>query len=175
MPYAARSVSYSDVCRCICLRRPGKRRAGRCELSIDIGSAPRSDEVLIRTEYSGVSRGTEALVFHGRVPPTEMQRMRAPFQRGDFPAPVKYGYASVGIVESGPADLIGRRVFALYPHQDRYVVPVRADARARVRGSVVRIRLNRLLIVVDALAYAVFRPFVPEEYSEKIGLVRARI
>jgi threonine dehydrogenase-like Zn-dependent dehydrogenase len=80
-------------------------------------------DVLVRTLYSGISRGTESLVFRGRVPPSEFDRMRAPFQSGTFPAPVKYGYASVGEVEEGPADLRGRRVFALYPHQTHYVVP----------------------------------------------------
>jgi threonine dehydrogenase-like Zn-dependent dehydrogenase len=52
--------------------------------------------------------------------------MRAPFQAGEFPAPVKYGYSSVGVVERGPAALEGRRVFCLYPHQTRYVVPAGA-------------------------------------------------
>jgi threonine dehydrogenase-like Zn-dependent dehydrogenase len=60
------------------------------------------------------------------VPPTEYGRMRAPFQEGEFPAPVKYGYASVGLVERGPAHLVGRNVFALYPHQTRYAVPASA-------------------------------------------------
>jgi threonine dehydrogenase-like Zn-dependent dehydrogenase len=83
-------------------------------------------EVRVRTLYSGVSRGTEALVFRGEVPPGEYARMRAPFQAGSFPAPVKYGYASVGEVEEGPEALRGRRVFCLHPHQTRYVVP--ADA-----------------------------------------------
>lgn len=66
------------------------------------------------------------LVLAGRVPASEHQRMRAPFQEGDFPAPVKYGYSNVGIVEQGPADLLGRAVFCLYPHQSRYVVPAAA-------------------------------------------------
>ena len=77
----------------------------------------------MRALFSGVSRGTEALVFQGRVPASEHGRMRAPFQEGAFPAPVKYGYASVGTVERGPRALEGRRVFTLYPHQTRYVVP----------------------------------------------------
>jgi threonine dehydrogenase-like Zn-dependent dehydrogenase len=84
--------------------------------------------VRVRTLYSGISRGTEALVFNGRVPASEWQRMRAPFQAGDFPAPVKYGYMSVGEVVEGPAEYRGRRVFCLYPHQSEYVVP--ADAVA---------------------------------------------
>jgi len=99
---------------------------GRGEIREEAVLPPRDDEVLIRTQYSGISRGTEALVFHGRVPPTEGERMRAPFQAGDFPAPVKYGYAAVGVVEGGPPDLRGRHVFVLHPHQTRFVVPVAA-------------------------------------------------
>ncbi|MBS0452217.1 MAG: zinc-binding alcohol dehydrogenase [Proteobacteria bacterium] len=87
---------------------------------------PGEGEVLVRTLHSGVSRGTELLVFTGRVPPSEYQRMRAPFQQGAFPAPVKYGYASVGLVEQGPSELKGRAVFCLHPHQGRYVVPTSA-------------------------------------------------
>ena len=85
-----------------------------------------SNDALVRTLYSGISRGTETLVFKGKVPPGERERMRAPFQVGDFPSPVKYGYCNVGVVEQGPAELVGRRVFCLYPHQTRYVVPASA-------------------------------------------------
>ncbi|KUL41732.1 dehydrogenase [Actinoplanes awajinensis subsp. mycoplanecinus] len=84
---------------------------------------PGSDEVMVRTLHSGVSRGTETLVFQGRVPENQWATMRAPFQAGDFPAPVKYGYLNVGVVEAGPAHLLGRTVFCLFPHQTRYVVP----------------------------------------------------
>ena len=80
-------------------------------------------EVVVRALYSGISRGTEALVFEGRVPSTEHARMRAPFQQGEFPAPVKYGYSMVGRVECGPDGLTGREVFVLYPHQTRFIVP----------------------------------------------------
>ena len=99
---------------------------GRGEIRDEQLPVPAADEVLVRALFSGVSRGTEALVFQGRVPVSEHQRMRAPFQSGEFPAPVKYGYASVGCVEHGPDDLRGRHVFALYPHQTRYVVPARS-------------------------------------------------
>jgi threonine dehydrogenase-like Zn-dependent dehydrogenase len=94
----------------------------------------------IRTQHlpapgaSAISRGTESLVFLGRVPPSEYQTMRCPFQEGEFPAPVKYGYASAGIVEAGQAALRGRRVFCLYPHQDLYAVP--ADAVVPVPDNV---------------------------------------
>jgi threonine dehydrogenase-like Zn-dependent dehydrogenase len=87
---------------------------------------PGRDEVMVRTLRSGVSRGTETLVFRGGVPPGQYAAMRAPFQEGDFPAPVKYGYLSVGAVEQGPEELHGRTVFCLYPHQSAYVVPARA-------------------------------------------------
>lgn len=75
-------------------------------------------DVTVRALYSGISRGTEALVFSGRVPPSEYERMRAPAQAGDFPFPVKYGYASVGSVEEGPDVLMGKPVFCLHPHED---------------------------------------------------------
>jgi threonine dehydrogenase-like Zn-dependent dehydrogenase len=89
---------------------------------------PRRQEgdVLVRALYSGVSRGTESLVFRGRVPASQREAMRAPFQQGDFPAPVKYGYANVGEVLAGPDGLAGASVFCLYPHQDVYVVPAAA-------------------------------------------------
>jgi threonine dehydrogenase-like Zn-dependent dehydrogenase len=89
-------------------------------------AAPGPGEVLVRTLYSGVSRGTEALVFRGGVPRNQYEIMRAPFQEGDFPGPVKYGYLNVGVVEEGPGELVGRTVFCLYPHQTRYVVPAEA-------------------------------------------------
>jgi threonine dehydrogenase-like Zn-dependent dehydrogenase len=71
--------------------------------------------------------------------------MRAPFQEGEFPGPVKYGYLNVGVVEDGPSELAGRAVFCLYPHQTRYVVPASAvtpvpedvpPARAILAGTV---------------------------------------
>lgn len=89
-------------------------------------AAPGAGEVLVRTLHSGISRGTETLVFRGEVPDSERRRMRAPFQEGEFGAPVKYGYSSVGIVEEGPPSLRGRAVFCLHPHQTAYVVPASA-------------------------------------------------
>ena len=96
---------------------------GRGEIRTETLAALADGDVLVRARFSGISRGTEALVFEGRVPASEHERMRAPFQDGAFPAPVKYGYASVGEVERGPRELQGRFVFALHPHQTRYVVP----------------------------------------------------
>jgi 2-desacetyl-2-hydroxyethyl bacteriochlorophyllide A dehydrogenase len=87
---------------------------------------PADGEVLVRTLHTGISRGTEASVFTGRVPESERERMRAPFQAGDFPGPVKYGYLNVGVVEEGPDALRGRTVFSLFPHQSAFVVPASA-------------------------------------------------
>ncbi|MFI1761245.1 dehydrogenase [Streptomyces sp. NPDC020800] len=113
---------------------------------------PSEGEVLVRALFSGVSRGTETLVFRGGVPESQHAVMRAPFQEGDFPAPVKYGYLSVGLVEEGPEALVGRTVFCLYPHQSRYVVPVnavtvvpeRVPARRAVLAGTVETAVNAL-------------------------------
>jgi 2-desacetyl-2-hydroxyethyl bacteriochlorophyllide A dehydrogenase len=96
---------------------------GRAELRpATIGDAG-PNGILVRTLYSGLSRGTERLIFEGKVPEMEWSRMKAPAQEGEFPFPVKYGYSAVGVVEEGPAQLKGKHVFVLYPHQDRFVVP----------------------------------------------------
>ena len=109
------------IARAFWLRSPGHPEIRSVTLS-----QPVDDEVLVRTLYSGVSRGTESVVFRGGVPQSQREAMQAPFQQGDFPGPVKYGYLNVGVVERGPARLAGRTVFCLYPHQTRYVVPATA-------------------------------------------------
>jgi 2-desacetyl-2-hydroxyethyl bacteriochlorophyllide A dehydrogenase len=108
------------------------------------------DDCLVESLWSGISRGTERLVFEGRVPPSERERMRAPFQDGDFPFPVKYGYCAVGRVAAGPADMLGRTVFCLHPHQDRFVaasdrltaVPDDVPARRAVLAANMETALN---------------------------------
>jgi len=97
---------------------------GRAELRMNALVAPGEGQALARTLFSGISRGTERLVFEGRVPRGEYAVMRGPMQDGDFPYPVKYGYCAVARVEAGPGDLIGRTIFALHPHQDLFVAPV---------------------------------------------------
>ncbi|MEV6394082.1 zinc-binding alcohol dehydrogenase [Streptomyces sp. NPDC051907] len=99
---------------------------GQSEVRDVVLPEPGDDDVVVRTLFSGVSRGTESLVFRGGVPQSQHTAMRAPFQDGEFPGPVKYGYLSVGVVEEGPQRLTGRTVFCLYPHQSRYVVPASA-------------------------------------------------
>jgi threonine dehydrogenase-like Zn-dependent dehydrogenase len=121
------------------------RAPGEGEIRPVVVPRPGPDDVEVRTLFSGVSRGTETLVFRGGVPESQFAAMRAPFQEGDFPAPVKYGYLNVGVVEEGPPHLLGRTVFCLYPHQTAYVVPAAAvvevpegvpAARAVLAGTV---------------------------------------
>ena len=96
---------------------------GRGEIRPVVLAEPGVGQVRVRTLRSGVSRGTETLVYRGAVPPDQHERMRAPHQDGDFPGPVKYGYLSVGFVEAGDLSLLGKTVFCLHPHQTAYVVP----------------------------------------------------
>jgi NADPH:quinone reductase-like Zn-dependent oxidoreductase len=99
---------------------------GQAEIRREIVDEPRQGEALVRALYSAISRGTERLVFAGRVPESEFSRMRAPLMGGAFPFPVKYGYATVGRVERGPAEWLGRNVFALHPHQSIFTLPAEA-------------------------------------------------
>lgn len=107
--------------------------SGRGELRTEPAREAGPDEVLVRTIVSGISRGTEALIHAGAVPAAVAHSMRAPFQVGDFPYPVKYGYLSVGRVEAGRSELLGARVFCLHPHQNAYVVPAAAVVRVPVQ------------------------------------------
>ena len=110
-----------EQARAFWLTAPGRGESRGEELV-----APSRNDVVVQALYSGISRGTEALVFGGHVPRSEWGRMRAPFQAGEFPAPVKYGYSSVGRVVTGPDELTGRTVFVLHPHQTRFIVPTAA-------------------------------------------------
>jgi threonine dehydrogenase-like Zn-dependent dehydrogenase len=133
-------VDHQGTAHAFWLRAPGRGEIRPVTLP-----RPGRGDVVVRTVRSGVSRGTETLVFRGGVPPDQYAAMRAPFQEGDFPGPVKYGYLSVGAVEHGPPQLRGRTVFCLYPHQTAYVVPSSAvtvvpedvpPARAVLAGTV---------------------------------------
>jgi threonine dehydrogenase-like Zn-dependent dehydrogenase len=136
----SRGALEDRVAQAFWLREPG------CGEIRPVGlPRPGPGDVVVRTVRSGISRGTETLVFRGAVPLDQRARMRAPFQEGDFPGPVKYGYLNVGAVEEGPAELRGRTVFCLYPHQTTYVVPAGAvsvvpedipPARAVLAGTV---------------------------------------
>ncbi|MDM7457986.1 MAG: zinc-binding alcohol dehydrogenase [Paracoccus sp. (in: a-proteobacteria)] len=91
---------------------------------VEIRPADTGKGVACRMCWSGISRGTERLVLSGRVPQSEHQRLRAPFQEGDFPFPVKYGYAAVALATEGV--LKDRHVFALFPHQTAFALPENA-------------------------------------------------
>ena len=99
---------------------------GQAEIRQENLAALGTEDVRVRALFGAFSRGTEALVFGGRVPESEYGRMRAPFMAGEFPFPVKYGYATVGRIEDGPEALLGRQVFTLHPHQDLFNVPASA-------------------------------------------------
>ena len=143
-------VEGADVtrtARAYWLREPGFGELRMTELP-----DPGPGEVRVRAVLSGVSRGTESLVFRGGVPESQYAVMRAPFQEGELPGPVKYGYLGVGVVEAGPDDLLGRTVFCLYPHQTSYVVPIEAvfvvpdgvPARRAVLAGAVETAVNAL-------------------------------
>jgi threonine dehydrogenase-like Zn-dependent dehydrogenase len=136
-----------DPARAFWLRHPGAGEIRAVRLPV-----PGPRDVVVRALHSGISRGTETLVFRGEVPESQRAAMRAPFQDGDFPGPVKYGYLSVGVVEHGPAGLVGRTVFCLHPHQTAYVVPAEAvvpvpdgvPARRAVLAGTVETAVNAL-------------------------------
>jgi hypothetical protein len=107
---------------------------GQAEIRQEPLQALADGHVRVRSLFSAISRGTEALIAAGRVPESEYQRMRAPFMGGSFPFPVKYGYATVGEVEAGPEALVGRNVFALHPHQTKFDLP--AEAVVPVPGDI---------------------------------------
>lgn len=125
---------------------------GRGELRGEHLTAPQEGEALVRTLYTGVSRGTERVVHEGRVPERVADLMQAPHQEGEFPGPVKYGYLSVGTVEQGPEEWIGKTVFSLHPHQDLYVVPTSnltaipedVPAKRAVLTGIVEVAINAL-------------------------------
>jgi NADPH:quinone reductase-like Zn-dependent oxidoreductase len=97
---------------------------GAVEIRSSVLAPLESGQAIVRTAFSGISRGTERLVIGGTIGQQEWERMRAPLQEGAFPFPVKYGYCATGTVEDGPDALKGRAVFCLHPHQDRFVAPV---------------------------------------------------
>jgi len=98
---------------------------GKAEIRPSAAPAPTPGWVRAQALVSGISRGTESLVFHGKIPGSEHERMRCPFQEGAFTFPVKYGYAMVGWVTDGGMPP-GQRIFCLHPHQDRFTVPMEA-------------------------------------------------
>ncbi|SMP35044.1 Alanine dehydrogenase/PNT, C-terminal domain [Roseibium denhamense] len=123
-----------------------------CEMRMATMAGHETGEVLVDTLYTCVSRGTEGLVYRGEVPETEWERMRAPFQEGAFPFPVKYGYANVGVVSDGAPDLLAKTVFSLFPHQNvfslamQHLVPVpdQVSAKRAVLAANMETAINAL-------------------------------
>ena len=113
-----RSAGTMQVARALWYVKPGQ-----VELRPEPLAPPKPGEARVRTAFTGISRGTERLILNGLVGQSEWERMRAPLQAGAFPFPVKYGYCATGTVEDGPAELVGREVFCLHPHQDVFVAP----------------------------------------------------
>jgi threonine dehydrogenase-like Zn-dependent dehydrogenase len=112
------SWDKSDA-RALWIEAPGLARLRKTPLD-----APGSDQALVAMQWSCISRGTERLVFEGRIPGTEIERMRAPLQEGSFTFPLKYGYCAAGRVVAGPSDWLGRQVFCLHPHQNLFLAPL---------------------------------------------------
>jgi threonine dehydrogenase-like Zn-dependent dehydrogenase len=125
---------------------------GKAEIREERLPALQAGDALVRTLWSGISRGTERLIFHGLVPTSEHERMRGPSMDGQFPHPVKYGYCAVGLVEEGPQAILGKTVFVLHPHQDRIVtqasglalVPETVPAKRAVLAANMETALNAL-------------------------------
>jgi 2-desacetyl-2-hydroxyethyl bacteriochlorophyllide A dehydrogenase len=95
-------------------------------------------DVLVRTSYSGISAGTELLAYRGEIDPSVPLDETIGSLGGTFAYPFQYGYSCVGRVERGAGAVAeGDLVFALHPHQDRFVVAgddviLLADTDARV-------------------------------------------
>ena len=113
-----RSAGMKRIARSVWYVGPGKVELRTAPLPV-----PMPGQALVRTLFSGISRGTERLILAGAVGESEWGRMQAPMQEGQFPFPVKYGYCATGVIEVGPKEMLGRIVFALHPHQDCFVVP----------------------------------------------------
>ena len=81
-----------------------------------------STELVVKTLFSGISYGTEKLVYSGKVPKSQKNLMKCPHQEGDFGNDIKYGYINVGRVIDGDKSYLGSNIFSLYPHQDYYKI-----------------------------------------------------
>jgi 2-desacetyl-2-hydroxyethyl bacteriochlorophyllide A dehydrogenase len=87
---------------------------------------PAAGEVLVRTLRSGISGGTERLVYRGEVPAESALDDTIDALGGAFSYPFAYGYACVGEVAGGSGGSLprastlepGQMVFAFHPHQD---------------------------------------------------------
>jgi len=99
--------------------------------------SPRRGEVLIKTQMSAISTGTEMLVYRGQIHPKLPVDENISKLAHEFRYPLKYGYSTIGrVVETGPAvsnDWLNRMVFCFNPHESHYIaqpdqlIPIPAD------------------------------------------------
>ena len=87
-----------------------------------INTILQEDELLVKAHYSGISYGTEKIVFDSQVPSNQYKFMRAPHQVGEFNKEVKYGYLNIGKVIDGPKAMLNKMVYTMFPHQSMYVL-----------------------------------------------------
>jgi 2-desacetyl-2-hydroxyethyl bacteriochlorophyllide A dehydrogenase len=84
---------------------------------------PRSGDVLIRAEFSGISGGTEMLAYRGELESSVPKDETLGALTGSFEYPFTYGYSAVGTVEATQSDIAeGERVFAFHPHQSLFTL-----------------------------------------------------
>lgn len=79
----------------------------------------------VRTVLSGISAGTELLVYRGQWPEGALVDETISSLAREFSYPLKYGYATVGIVTDVgthvPRELVGGRVFSFHPHESLFI------------------------------------------------------
>lgn len=89
--------------------------------------SPKGNEIEIRTLFSGISHGTEMLIYRGQAPTNLELDPSISTMEGSFSFPIKYGYSSVGEVADLGAKAAnfgkGDIVFAHNPHETEYVIP----------------------------------------------------
>lgn len=85
---------------------------------------PGSDEVLVETECSAISPGTELLLYRGEAPEDLPADESIPALSGGLEYPIAYGYAAVGrVIETGEGvedGWLDERVFAFHPHASHF-------------------------------------------------------
>jgi len=86
---------------------------------------PEAGEVLVRTERSAISPGTELLVYRDEVPDELAADETIDTLDGTFSYPLQYGYSTVGRVvavgDSVGQEWLDRRVFSFNPHESHFL------------------------------------------------------
>ena len=96
----------------------------RIEIRDQDVSEPGEGEVRIETDLSGISAGTELLLYRGQLPGGTILDEALPSLSGKVDYPLAYGYAVIGRVVAqgtGVGDLLGRRVFAFETHRSAFL------------------------------------------------------